>query len=252
MGSNECAKTCKLSEFFNNECILVIDNFKAQKNNIHNIIKEIENNVNAPYIEKVKNKDEIIIREKNLIYQLTSSENENNKYFSGNISIIKLGECENLLKDKYDIPKNDILIIFKYEYLYPDLLIPYIGFEVFHPYTGKKLDISICETATINYYIPVNIKENELYKYNKSSDYYEDRCTPATTENGTDIILYDRKYEFNNNHLSLCAKGCNLIQYNSTTKNALCECNVKNNPIELDSLIDKQKLLNNFIDIKMI
>jgi hypothetical protein len=50
----------------------------------------------------------------------------------------------------------------------------------------------------------------------------------------------------------VCAKGCNFIQYNSTTKNALCECNVESNHLESDSLIDKEKLLNNFIDIKMI
>ena len=76
------------------------------------------------------------------------------------------------------------MIIFKYEYLYPDLLIPYIGFEVFHPYTRKKLDINICNNTTINYYIPVNISEDKLYKYNKSDGYYKDRCIPATTENG--------------------------------------------------------------------
>ena len=144
------------------------------------------------------------------------------------------------------------MILFKYEYLFSDLLIPYIGFELFHPYTGKKLDISICENTNINYYIPVNINEDKLYIYNKSDDYYKDRCLPATTENGTDVILYDRKNEFNNKHLSVCAKGCNFIQYNSTTKNVLCECNAESNPLELNSLIDKEKLLNNFIDIKMI
>ena len=132
------------------------------------------------------------------------------------------------------------MIIFKYEYFYSDLLIPYIGFEVFNPYTRKKLDISICKNTTINYYIPVNISEDKLYKYNKSDEYYKDRCIPAKAENGADIILYDRKNEFNNNHLSLCAKGCNFIQYNYTTKNALCECNVESNPLELDSLIDKK------------
>ena len=39
--SNKCVKNCKLSEFFNNNCIIGIDSLKSQKNNIYNIIKEI-------------------------------------------------------------------------------------------------------------------------------------------------------------------------------------------------------------------
>ena len=82
--SNKCVKSCGLIEFFNNRCINGIDSLKVQQRNIHNIIKEIEKNVNTPYIENtiIQNKDEIIIRENNLTYQLTSTENENNKFFS--------------------------------------------------------------------------------------------------------------------------------------------------------------------------
>ena len=72
-----------------------------------------------------------------------------------------------------------------------------------------------------------------------------------TTENGTDLILYDKKNEYNNNYLALCLKGCDFIQYNSTTKNAICKCFIENMSrwVDLDSIIDKKKLLNNFIDV---
>ena len=251
--TNECVKACKLSEFFNKKCISTTDSLKVKLNNIYNIINEIENSVNDLFIKNniIENKDERVIRENNLIYQITSSYTENKKYFGGNISIIKLGECENILKEYNNLEKNDTLIIFKYEFLIPELLIPYIGFEVFHPYTKKKLDITICERiATINYYIPVNIREDKLYIYNKSDDFYKDRCLQETTENGTDLILYDKKNEYNNNYLALCLKGCDFIQYNSTTKNAICKCFIENMSrwVDLDSIIDKKKLLNRYKD----
>ena len=60
-------------------------------------------------------KKEIIKKVNNTIYQITSSFNQNNKDYN-NVSSIKLCECENILKEKYKIPKNNSLIIFKIEH----------------------------------------------------------------------------------------------------------------------------------------
>ena len=69
------------------------------------------------------------------------------------------------------------------------------------------MDINICKNSPVNYYIPVNISKEELFIHNKSDNYYNDICKSASSKNGTDISLYDRKNEFNNNNLSLCAMG---------------------------------------------
>ena len=66
--------------------------------------------------------------------------------------------------------------------------------------------------------IPVKINEDDLFKYNKSSDYYTDLCFPYTTDKGTDIILSDRKDEFVNNNMSLCEDNCKYTKYDSETK----------------------------------
>ena len=145
------------------------------------------------------NKNDELKNEKNLFYQITSSDNQNNNEYS-NISSIKLGECENILKNNYKIDKNESLLIFKYDLFLPELSIPIIGYDVFHPKTKEKLDLNYCKNIKIYYSIPVTINEDTLFIYNKSDDYYTDRCKKASTKNGVDITLFDRKNEFNNNY----------------------------------------------------
>ena len=38
-----------------------------------------------------------------------------------------------------------------------------------------------------------------------------------TTDDGTDITLYDRKNDYNNNNMSLCENRCNYLDYNNNT-----------------------------------
>ena len=73
----------------------------------------------------------------------------------------------------------------------------------------------------------VSINENNLYKYDPSNNYYNDICFSSTTEDNTDIILLDRKKEFNNNNLSLCESNCIYKGYNSQTKSSSCDCDIK-------------------------
>ena len=43
------------------------------------------------------------------------------------------------------------------------------------------------------YSIPVEINETLEYKFNPDSEYNNELCYQFTTENNTDIILYDRR-----------------------------------------------------------
>ena len=62
--------------------------------------------------------------------------------------------------------------------------------------TKEQLNLSYCKDTIIEISIPFNINEENLFKYNISSDYYNDICYIYETENGTDIILNDRRNEF--------------------------------------------------------
>ena len=50
-----------------------------------------------------------------------------------------------------------------------------------------------------------------------SSYYYNDECSKYTSDNGTDMTIYDRKNDFNENHLSLCESNCTYKGYNSSS-----------------------------------
>jgi hypothetical protein len=129
------------------------------------------------------------------------------------------------------------------------LLIPIIGYEVYEPINKTKLDLSYCEESSISYNIPVSIDENNLFKYNPNSDYYNDECNTYTSEDGTDIILNDRKEDFKENNMSLCENLCDYMGYDKDTKKALCECGIRYKEFILSD-IDKQTdlLSNNFTE----
>ena len=87
--------------------------------------------------------------------------------------------------------------------------------------------------------------------HDPKNEYYKDKCYPYTTDNGTDIILNDRKKEYNNKYFGLCENNCEFIGINNENKKSICKCEAKETFKDLKNLvIDKDKLLNNFIDFK--
>ena len=107
-----------------------------------------------------------------------------------------MNKCEEELKSKYNINQNETLLIFKYDYIQKDLLVPIVGYEVFHPKTKENLDLNYCKQK-INIIVPAEIKENELYKHNPNSFYYKDKCNSYPNGNGVDMTIYNRKSEYN-------------------------------------------------------
>ena len=133
------------------------------------------------------------------------------------------------------------------------LLIPLIEYQVYNLKTKEQLDLNIFKNFVIDIIIPVIIDENNIFKYNSSSEYYNDICFPFTTENNTDIIIKDRRNEYINNNLSLCENNCKYKEYNYNTKKVSCECYIKIKfPLISEIEVNKDKLLNNFKDIKSL
>ena len=164
-----------------------------------------------------------------------------------------MGECEDILKKKYNINKNETFIILKLDYFLEGTFIPLIKYDIFNPITKKKLDLNYCNNIKSNNNIPVIINEESIYLHDPDSGYYKDICASYSTDSETDITLFDRKNQYNINNMSLCERNCKFIGYNSITKKALCSCNINNNsPLNLEDIINSKKLLNNFINFKSI
>ena len=212
-----------------------------------------------------ENKNDLLIIEKDMIYQITSFENQNSNISirqleksSSNIlpeepSKIKFKECEAKLKNYYKINDTNSLVILKIDYFENGLLLPIIEYEIYNMKKKEILNLTICQDSTIDIEYLVSINDNNLIKHNSSSEYYNNICYGYTTEKGTDIIIKDRRNEFINYNMSLCEKNCEFSGYNYNTKKALCECHVKTIFHSISNIInDKDKLLNNFINIKEI
>ena len=222
---------------------------------INNLINDIKNGkydyIIFNYNDKTKFND-YIIKEKDIIFHLTSSYNQKNGINNNLTTIILEAECENILKEKYYLDKNDILLIFKYEYFIKGLKIPFIGYDIYHPYTKELLNLEYCDNTKIILNIPVYVEEKDLYKYNPNSDYYKDICLPIDNEKGFDLTIYDRKNEYNNKNMSLCPNNCEYSYYNNIIQKVSCDCvpQKTSSALLLDDIINKNKLLNNFIDFK--
>ena len=208
------------------------DNSFNNESNYNNIIKFLENKFPHDKIDSLISnliegeKEDIIIKEKDSLYVLTSLYNQNNKIYD-NISNIIFGECENILKNKYNISKNQTLLILKKDIYQKDALIPIINYELFNPTTKEQLDLSLCKNKFINISIPISIDEDNIFKYDPKSEYYTDVCYPYTSINGTDILLNDRYDEYNNKNMSVCENNCTLKKYDINTKKVECECEIK-------------------------
>ena len=222
--SKECVEYCDNEELINKLCI--INDFTG--NNFDLITNRVKDFVGLSNSTDY----DVIIDGNNVVYEVTTTATSNNYY---NISSIDFGECENILKKHYKI---DYLVVFKIDIKLNNSYSTVVQYEVYSPDKKKLLNLSLCDNSQIELLVPVYINEetNNLYDliskegydmFNENSSFYKDICTPFTTEDGTDILLNDRQNTYYNENIVLCENTCVYVNYNTTTKRAKCQCQVK-------------------------
>ena len=221
-----------LDDILNNK----LDNNTNFIENINNIFSDAS--VNSILDKIINENKDITISNNEKTVQITSTDNQRNNK-NHNISTINLGECENTLKSIYNIDTNKSLLILKIDFHIVGSNIPIVQYEVYHPDNKSKLDLSFCNNK-VEINIPVKIDENNLYKYEPDSDYYNDRCY------GNDKPIEYRRKEFINNNMSLCESDCDYMGYDSETKNSKCECELKKEISIFNIKIDTERLYNQF------
>ena len=218
-----------------------------------NIKDKILKTYNLTYI--LEGNDIVIRFYKNNSIILSTTKNQKYNPNTSKTSI-NLKECEDIIKNEYKISLNDTLFILKLEITEEGMKIPKIEYELYYPlYDGEELiqlDLTKCKNNKIDiiYFVDINIKNIDIDKYNKSSNYYNDLCTKSDSERKMDLSLSDRRNEFVDNNMTLCEEDCDLIEYNSTNNNTKCSCLIKVKLPFIDEIkFDKMKLLKSFIDI---
>ena len=251
---------CSYEKLLNSDC-------NIQKNNNSEVYKKLTNNIIQSYPEK--GESVTIETGNNYVYQITTMDNEisslngtiDNPY---NLSIINLGDCEDLLRGENNITDDQSLIFLKYEKLTEVVSDKSIQYEVYHPTTKQKLNLSICESSTISIYIPINLPEEtkQIYTeldrqgydlFNPNDSFYNDLCTQFKSKDGTDVPMNDRRndYYLKYNNNTQCQANCQYDDYLSDLGYLKCECGVSNEDIETEHF-DKFKnkvIYESFYDI---
>ena len=229
--------------------------------------EEINQKINNDLLKNYTTEDDSIeIKgENNSIFQITTTGNELNRYDgkilnNNNLSIIDLGACEITLKSKYNIDPNLSLIIKKFEIITISSE-RNIQYEVYHPITKEKLNLSLCHSDTIDLYIPITLDQKllDLYDDLQKSGYdlfdindpfYNDICSPYKSENETDVLLSDRKNDYYNNNYTTCQSNCEYSAFISEYKFLKCECKIIVDDINIHDFNKfSKKIYKNFYDI---
>ena len=138
---------------------------------IKNMIYNLFNGLNISYINS--GKDEKIFGN-NISIIITSTKNQKNNENEKMVTI-NLGECEIILKDIYNISKNDSLYMLQIISEEEEMKIPKIEYEVYcllyNSNNFNKLNLDFCKDTKIEISIPVKINDN-IDKYNPKSSYY--------------------------------------------------------------------------------
>ena len=269
--TKECNLTCSYENLINLVCYP--SNVKIVAEQMKNILKEqiITNN---EMVESVLNNtfEDITIDGYNSTYQISTTNNQKlNIYNNDGISTIDLNECEKILKNSLNLSDNISLILLKEDLKLNISSLTQVEYEVYDPFSRSKLDLDSCKSLTITINTPVEIDERtlQLYKnleelgynpFDPNDPFYNDECTVYTTENGTDMILTDRKNDILYQIPSPCETDCESKGINTQTQKAICECSPKNiinstlspDNFEFSELKDRILNIKNKINYKVL
>jgi hypothetical protein len=249
LNENECSQ----EEILDNQCL----DGEMGENQISQIYEYLE----IKYVNQNLTDKDIIVQTKNVLFEISSHDTQKNNN-NPNVSSIDLGECEHILKSHYHIDESDNLIILKTDIKSTDLSKTFVQYQVYHPYDLKLLELSLCDNEKIIIKAPAKLDEStsSIYDslkqsgynlFNKSDAFYKDICSVYTSQQGTDMILEDRKQEIlqKTTNLSLCQDNCEILNYDSLKNKAECQCSLQVKNIEFNfTYSDNQFSLNSILD----
>ena len=196
--------------------------------------------------------ESIILLTKNVVFQLSTLEEESKPTLENiYISNVDIGECQKLIRRQDNLKDEDDLIILKADIKSKDNKSTYVQYEIYTP-NKTKVDLKVCQNTSIYINTPIYLSQEleSLYNslnesgynlFDSNDSFYNDVCSPYTSEKGIDIPILDRQNEIYNNIKSYttCQKNCIFLYYNSTIKKSKCDCKV-----QIEETITETKLIN--------
>ena len=228
------------TEFSKNKYIITFDN------NIS--IFEFKNKIRNENIISFVNSSRVINGSDFLAIVLSSHNINPEIQIKNGISAIDLGNCTYVLKEYYNISKEENLIIMnmeiKNDFIQKNednvnddnsFILGKNTFLEIYDYSGRQLNLSICkEDIKIMKYIG-DIKELDINSamilskqgidvFNAEDNFFNDICSFYDSSDGKDIIINDRRNDFYQN-ATFCQYGCtyNGMNYSLMVANCICK-----------------------------
>ena len=239
-----------LEDLFNNKYADIA--FSSEQ--IKTIYELLKNYIKINY----SNDENIRLNTSNVKIQISTLESQ--KY--SELSNIYLGECGKIINEKYCKSENDSLTMIKFDIKLPNDTSTFVQYEIYEPKEKIFLELKECTGKNVIINIPIildsyieflyyTLSKSGYQLFDAKDPFYNDICAAYTTENGTDILLYDRRmdiYQLTVN-IPLCQKDCIFKSYNLETKKMECDCPIQDKKIntELSSLeFNSNKMLKEF------
>ena len=242
--NNSCLNSCPQNyEINNNKCI-----FKSVEDSTRTaseFLNQMRNDITS-YVNSSK-----VIDGKDFKAMITYSDEINpEEQLKNGISAFDLGNCTNVIKEYYNISKDENLILLNMETKTDESkknesinnddksfnLGKFTQLEVFDS-SGRKLNLSVCkdEIKIMKYIGDVeqldidsakSLSNQGIDVFNANDDFFNDICHKYDSSDGKDIILNDRRNDIYQN-VTFCQDGCtyNGINYNLMAANCLCASN---------------------------
>ena len=121
---------------------------------------------NTTDIERGKNE---IIECEDIKITLSTTKNQKDAENNINTTIIDLTECENILKNEYNITENEFIYMKKIELYQQGMKIPKILFDLYKKENDTnlmKLNLSFCSNVKMDIFIPIDLTNKNLDKFN--------------------------------------------------------------------------------------
>ena len=115
---------------------------KNDTKSVDEVISNIKNEIiNSDLLLNITNGNikNVIKQDSRFIYSISPLHNQEDNRF--NLSIVDIGDCEDILKEKYNLSHNDPLIIFKISYFLEGLLFPINEYEIYSNKVKEELNM---------------------------------------------------------------------------------------------------------------
>ena len=226
-----------------NKSICEGDNKEINDNNQTISMSEFKNLISKNISSFINSSS--VIKGKNFKAVILSSDDMNiTNQLKNGMSAVDLGDCTEVLKNHYNIPKEENLIILNIESQKNKSnddnnfnLGKNVQIEIYD-YSGRQLNLSVCKNdikiimnlegiTELDIDTSMKYSEQGIDVFNINDSFFNDICYKYDNNDGMDIIIDDRRNDIYQN-VTFCQDGCiyDGIDYDLLAANCICDSNI--------------------------